>query len=388
MPACQTRLIHHWVTFTSRRLVLVDEPHNPCRTLMLPMAFAGLSCCAGESNAHVAVFHALCASAAYNLFELRGSEGDRTLALKHDQQAIFHLRTSLARAGGGQGGSLGDQAVAMAIMACIAVEAISGTTQRWRTHVSGGLAYLEKLHSYGVDEAILAPFRQHMVSMAILCDFPVPAMLKIFLDNPAAGHGLELTFPYYGVSKSFLVAQDRINALSAGREPHGSTPVSEKELDVFELQLYLGFPSLPPPGGASEASPLGIIVQHMSRVFYYAQLVFFQRSVRHAAVETVQALVELGLSDLEAVERVGKGELGCMMLWPVLVIGAECGTTETRRRMRAWFDAQRKLGFRNLVVLEDLIATVWGSRDAASAEQTNVDWRHLILLPKFDVFRL
>lgn len=126
----------------------------------------------------------------------------------------------------------------------------------------------------------------------------------------------------------------------------------------------------------------------MSRVFYYAQLVFFQRSVRHAAVETVQALVELGLSDLEAVERVGKGELGCMMLWPVLVIGAECGTAETQRRMRAWFDAQRKLGFRNLVVLEDLIVTVWESRDVASAERRNVDWRHLILLPKFDVFRL
>ena len=175
---------------------------------------------------------------------------------------------------------------------------------------------------------------------------------------------------------------------AAGRESHSSTPASEKELDVFELQLYLSFPSIPPPGTALEASPLGVIVQHMSRVFYYAQLVFFQRSVRHAAVETVQALVELGLSDLEAVERVGKGELGCMMLWPVLVIGAECGTAETRRRMRAWFNAQRKLGFRNLVVLEDLIATVWQSRDTVSNERANIDWRRLILLPKFDVFRL
>lgn len=56
MPSKQKRLIHHWVTFTSRKIVLLDEPHNPCRTMMLPMALKGLVSKEGDSNADVAIF--------------------------------------------------------------------------------------------------------------------------------------------------------------------------------------------------------------------------------------------------------------------------------------------------------------------------------------------
>lgn len=388
MPANQKRLIHHWVTFTSRKLVLLDEPHNPCRTMMLPMALKGLVSSLEGSNADVAIFHALCASSAYNLFELGGrtNEQDRALALNHDQQAIHHLRHNLARVDEHQ-----DESFAMAIMACIAVEAISGTTQRWRTHVSGGLAYLAKLQTRGLDEAVLSPFRSHMLSMAILCDIPVPADLKPFLNDDGLGEGLEFTFPYYGISRSFLQAHNRMNEYSATATTSTKTPALEKELDAFELQLYLDFPGLPPQGQIAPANNMhGAVIHHMAKTFYYAGLVFFLRSIRGAPVNAVQALVELGMSELESIERVGKGELGCMMLWPVIVLGAECGTPDVQQRMRAWFQGQRKLGFRNLVVLEDLVATVWEAKadSASSADATNVDWRNFIKQVRFDVFRL
>lgn len=415
MPRNQKRLIHHWVTFTSRKLVLLDEPHNPCRTLMLPMALAGLTSRSAESNSNVGIFHALCACAAYNIYELgeRAGEDDLSLALAHDQQAIHHLRHNLARADEHR-----DASFAMLIMACVAVEAVSGTTQRWRTHVSGGLAYLARLHSRGdIDEAVLAPFRRHMVLMAILCDFSVAEDLKAFLnvDGPERGpaqpqqqpdESLEISFPYYGVSRTFLRAHDRMNVLAVaegGASSSISTLAEEttRQLDAFELQLYLAFPSpsLQHQGGGGGRQQLhAAVIQHASTSYYYAGLVYFQRSIRRTPVALVQDLVELGVAELEAINQLGKkeGELGCMMLWPVLVLGAECDKPAVQQRIRAWFQGQKKLGFRNLVVLEDLISHVWQLRSAGNSSHdkdareaaADVDWREIIALPRFDVFRL
>ncbi|KAF2202572.1 hypothetical protein GQ43DRAFT_479790 [Delitschia confertaspora ATCC 74209] len=382
-PTTQKRLIHHWVTFTSRKIALLDEPHNPCRTMMLPMALQGLTISSSESNANVAIFHALCASAAWNLFELGGrtNEKDRGLALTHDQQAIHHLRHNLERADEHQ-----DQSFAMAIMACIAVEAISGTTQRWRTHVSGGLAYLAKLQSRGIAKAVLSPFQRHMVSMAILCEVAVRDVLNPFLNDrdngPDEDKGLEFTFPYYGISRSFLRALDRMNTFA-------KTSISEKDLDAFELQLYLDFPSIPLQTPSSLTNAQIDALHHTSKTFYYAALVFFQRSIRRATVLSVQSLVELGVRELEAISQIGKKvDLGCMMLWPVLVLGAECGDDDVKKRMRGWLKEQRKLGFRNLVVLEELVEAVWRERGREGEKGGDVDWRNVIVRDGFDVFRL
>lgn len=387
VPSKQKRLIHHWITFTSRKIVLIDEPHNPCRTMMLPMALKGLVSATEASNADVAIFHALCASAAYNLFELSGraNEQDRVLALYHDHEAVHHLRDNLNRAGEHR-----DQSFAMAIMACIAVEAVSGTTQRWRTHVSGGLAYLDQLQTQGLPEAALSAFRQHMVKMAILCGLRVQDHLKAFLhDDSRASDGLELTFPYYGVSRSFLRNHDHINDLVT-QASMTRTQEQERELDAFELQLYLDHPSLPlqSPGPGVTSAINSMVIHHTSMAFYYAGLVFFQRSVRRSPVAAVQDLVALGLQELESIDRVGQGTLGCLMLWPVLVLGAECGGPETQGRMRDWFRAQRKLGFRNLTVLEDLVVTVWRTRTEPSVHKSDADWQQVISQPQFDVFRL
>lgn len=383
MPAKQRRLIHHWITFTSRKIVLIDEPHNPCRTMMLPMALKGLVSHIDASNADVAIFHAICAAAAYNLYELtgRGNDEDHVLAIYHDDAAVHHLRHNLSRADG-----LQDQSFAMAIMACIAVEAVSGTTQRWRTHVSGGLAYLTKLQDQGVDEATLSPFRQHMVKMAILCGFSVPSHLKEFLiDESGASDDLEFTFPYYGVSRRFLRANDYINSLLA--QSPGTRMAAESELDSFELQMYLDFPSLSQHAMRNNTKN-ATVIQHTSRAFYYAGLVFYQQSVRQGPIEAAQELVELGIQELESLELIGSTSLGCLMLWPALVLGAECNTSSVQGRMRKWFQAQRRLGFRNVVILEDLVTMLWAARNNPASTPEESDWRHVIAQPRYDVFRL
>ena len=342
---------------------------------MLPMALKGLISGSHESNAGISIFHAVCACSAFNLYELGGgvSEKDRALFVKHDHLAITRLRHNLDRVD-----DYVDQTFAMAIMAFFAVEAISGTPRRWRAHVSGGLAYLNRLYSRGTDREILKAFHQHMVSLAIICGCDVPPDLKTFLDET---EGLELSFPYYGASGSFLRAHDQMNSFLASK-----TVVDSRELDSFELQLYLNFPAAvqETPGSAQSASASAII-HHMAKAFYYASLIFFQRCIRQTSIDTVQKLVESGIGELEAIEKLSKGTAGSMVLWPPLILAAECATPELQSRMRGWFRAKHKLGFRNVVVLEELASNLWSQRRSS---QSDVSWQNLIIEERFDVFRL
>ncbi|RFU30681.1 hypothetical protein B7463_g5663, partial [Scytalidium lignicola] len=371
MPAHQKRLIHHWLTFVSRKLVLLDEPDNPCRTMMLPMALKGLLSSSQESTADIVTFHAICACSAYSLFELgkRKSEEDQRLALQHDQLAIVHLRHNLAQAD-----KHDDQSFAMAIMACIAVDAISGTPRRWRAHVAGGLAYLTKLRSRGVSKEISSAFHQHIVAMAILCDFDVSSDLKAYLDE---AEKLEFSFPYYGASSSFLRAHDRMNNLAASKTIHDA-----QELDSIELQLYLDFPAVV-QGGSNKTHTA--ILHHMSKAFYYAGLVFFQRTVRRLRVDMVQELVERGIEELEAIALLSKGSSGSMIMWPTLILGAECASLGLQDRMRLWFKSKKDLGFRNVIVIDELINMLWSRRACGNSDIT---WQDLINTDHFDVFRL
>ncbi|KAK6078469.1 hypothetical protein SCUP515_04493 [Seiridium cupressi] len=372
MPASEKRLIHHWVIFTSGKLVLVDEPHNPCRSMMLPMALRGLLSDLTESTADVAVFHAICACAAYNLFELGGrrSDQDRALAWRHDEQAIHHLRHNLAQADQHRNESL-----AMAIMACITIEAISGNTGRWRTHLDGGLAYLAELRKTVIGLEISRAFQGHLVPMAIFCGYQVPTELKSFLQDEA--DQLEISFPYYGISQSFLRNLDYIDTIATS-----STIPSREELDSFELQLYLDFPS---SSSIIQSKTHATILHYMTQAFYYALLVYYQRFIRRIAIDDVQALVEKGVAQLEAIETVTQGSAGSVMMWAPLVLAAECSNPDLQRRMRSWFQMKRRLGFRNIIVLDDMVNNLWNKRSSGDKETS---WQDLIVKDSFDVFRL
>lgn len=159
----------------------------------------------------------------------------------------------------------------MAIMACTAADAVSGTTSQRRTHVTGGLAYLAKLHARGLDAGVVAAFQEHMVSTAILCEMPVPEHLKSCLENEASADSLEFTFPYYGVSRSFLHAYDRMTKL--GTAAHDLTPELERELEreagCFPITTISGFPHVaasgddvarPMPGLGSSSHRPGLLL--------------------------------------------------------------------------------------------------------------------------------
>ncbi|KAE8388676.1 fungal-specific transcription factor domain-containing protein [Aspergillus alliaceus] len=366
MTTPEIELIHHWVVFLSGNLLLIDLADNPCRTVFMPMALKGLNTPPSESNMHRAVFHALCAASAFSLYHLRNESKYQSLAFQHDQNALQHLRQNLHL------GNRVDETTLVAILTCIAAEAMSGRRSRWRAHVVGGLGMLEN----GIDgEWIRSPTAARLLhsylSLSSLCNFRMSTQLVALLKELPDLHSyLERS---HGVSHSLVQFQAEISAL---RDSPGQATAAD--LDLLELQLYLHFPSL-----HSQETPESAVIQHALNSFYYATVVYFRRTLRRVPVADVQDLVEKAVRDLEATEALTYERGGCAYNWASFVVAAECSRPDLQERMLALFDRKRRHGIKNTQSLCEIITTLWHRR--AAAPRANIHWEEIVNEADFDI---
>ncbi|WAO84789.1 Zn(2)-C6 fungal-type domain-containing protein [Fusarium falciforme] len=340
---------------------------------MLPRALAGVCGSSTQSTPDIAIFHAICAGSAFNLFELSGRRDStlEVLALNHEGLELEHLRFCLGRQDVIRSQSLGP-----AILASIMVDAVSGTKGRWKTHLSGGISYLKHLQRQRRLAEDEYEFPANILRMALLSHWDMSGERNLALDS----FDLDDANCFSG-ARSPLFAN-----LAAMARFEGSTDYcpSTSELDTFELQLYLSFPpsqdsqriDLDPCAAAAET--------HAARAFYYASLVHFQRTIRKTPPDAVRSLVNIGLQELEAIQTATGGAAGVMVLWPALVLGAEASTHDLKARVRIWFQAKEVFGIRNVHVIHDLIKDLWARR----AHDSSLAWQHLIVEERYDVFRL
>ncbi|KAE8318121.1 fungal-specific transcription factor domain-containing protein [Aspergillus transmontanensis] len=366
MATPEIELIHHWVVFLSGNLILIDLADNPCRTVFMPLALKGLNSSPTESNMHRAVFHGLCAASAFSLYHLRGESRYQSLAVQHDQQALQHLRLNL------RPGSRLDETTLVAVLTCIAAEAMSGRRSRWRAHVLGGLGMLEnELDGEWLQSPTAARLLQSYLSLSSLCNFRMSAQLVALLKElPNIQNYLERS---HGVSQSLVQFLADISAL---RKSPGQTTVAE--LDNLELQLYLQFPSL-----HSQETPESIVIQHALNSFYYATLIYFRRSLRRVPVADVQDLVEKAVHDLEAAEALTHRKGGCAYNWASFVVAAECSRPDLQERMLVLFDRKRRHGIKNIQSLGEIVTTLWQRR--ASAPGLDIHWEEIANEADYDI---
>ncbi|EEY23476.1 conserved hypothetical protein [Verticillium alfalfae VaMs.102] len=370
MPQYQKSLIFHWATFTSGKLMLVDSPDNAFRTAMLPKALSGISGLSTESNVNKAIFHSICAGSAFNLFELSGGKNPtlESLALNHQRLQLEHLRFNLGR----QDDPEVRQSLGSAIMASIIVEAISGARSRWKTHLSGGVSYLRHLQMHGGLSHDQYEFRDNILRMALLCHWEIPSEVMCLVDRPK----LDDANNFSGTTSSFFT---NITAMNRLQGPE----TTEHEIDKFELQLYLSFPPAQSSRNASLDDEMAV-EEHAARAFYYASLVYFQRTVRKASTNTVRSLVSIGLRELELIDTLSRGRGGCIALWPVLVLGSEASTCELKSRVTTWFQAKEAYGISNVRVIHKLLKDLWSRR----SQDAGIRWQDLIAEENYDVFNL
>lgn len=366
LPRPETELVHHWVVFLSGNMLLIDTADNPCRTVFLPLALKGLDASPTESNIHLSIFHAICASSAFSLSHLRHDSRYHSLAVHHDQLALRHLRGSLQRA------RCLDEPTLAAVLTCISAEAMSGRRSRWRAHVSGCLGLLQnEVQGDWIQSPTAARLLQSYLSLSSLCSLPIPERLMSLLNGPSDfHHHLERS---HGVTTPLVQYLAQITTLVESR-----TQLSVEELDRLELQLYLNFPSPSNPN-----APGSIIVQHALNSFYYATIVYFRRSLRGALLCDVQDLIEKAIHELESVDALTRDKGGCSYNWASFVIAADCERPDLQGRMLAFFDRKSRHGIQNINILCEIVQALWNRRTAAGP-YVDIQWQDIAREADFD----
>ncbi|KAJ5742423.1 uncharacterized protein N7511_011442 [Penicillium nucicola] len=367
LPRPETELLHHWVVFLSGNMLLIDKPDNPCRAVFMPMALKGLDASPAESNIHLSIFHAICASSAFSLYHIRHDQRYHSLAMHHDQLALRHLRRKLQQA------QRIDETTLAAVLTCITSEAMSGRRSRWRTHVVGCLGLLEN-EFYGdwIRTPIASRLLQSYLSLSSLCSLPVSERLMSLLNGPSEfRHNLERS---HGITTPLVQFIAQITALAESK-----VRLSLEELDQIEMQLYLNFPSLSNPN-----APESRIIQHALNSFYYATIVYFRRTLRRAPLCEVQDLIEKAIEDLEAVDTLTRGNGGCSYNWGSFVVAADCERPDLQDRMLVYFDGKSRHGIQNINSLCEIIQVLWDRRTAAGPH-VDIHWQELAKEADYDI---
>lgn len=367
LPRPETELLHHWVVFLSGNMLLIDNPDNPCRAVFMPMALKGLDVSPAESNIHLSIFHAICASSAFSLYHIRHDQRYHSLAMHHDQLALRHLRGNLQQA------QRIDETTLAAVLTCITSEAMSGRRSRWRTHVAGCLGLLEnEFHGDWIRSPIASRLLQSYLSLSSLCSLPVSGRLMSLLNGPSEfRHNLERS---HGITTPLVQFLARITALVESQ-----IQLSLEELDRLEMQLYLNFPSLSNPD-----APESFIIQRALNSFYYATIVYFRRTLRRAPLCEVQDLIEKAIQDLEAVDALTRGNGGCSYNWGSFVVAADCERPDLQDRMLAFFDRKSRHGIQNINLLCEIVQALWNRR-AAAGPHVDIHWQELAKEADFDI---
>jgi hypothetical protein len=372
-PAEQRELIHHWVEFVSWHLVPVDGPDNPFRSVFTPMALAGLNSPSSQTDGQIALFHALCATAAFSRGQLLDNKRARTLAMKHYNLAVIHLRHCLEK--------MKDQhlqqrdSILATITAFSAMDMITGRSSEWRTHLQGGASWLATIErsAWSRDKSSSMVYQGYL-AVAALCNISLPPDIEC--EDDCADEDYYVLDRFFGLTRPILKHIVRMNSLLRQASHGNSDPELFREL---EIRLHSQVPN------ADNLDLDGLkdtrareLSRHHAYVFYYASLIYFQRTIRRRRPDHVQGMVTSALSHLEEIERLGADVIGCTLVWPPFIVACECQTPNLQARMLAWYTLKRRHGFMNLEISKDVAMELWRRRALTSPTGPDVHWQDIL----------
>ena len=381
-PAEQRELIHHWTSFVTWHLVPVDRHDNPFRSVFTPLALAGLNSPSSESNGQIALFHALCATSAFSRSQLLNNDARTlTLAMKHYHLAVMHLRHSLANLNDNLDVQRGS--ILATITMFSAMDMITGRSSEWRTHLQGGAGWLATIGGKVWDrDKSSSMVYQGYLAIAALSNINLPSTIDTeFESDDFLGARHYVLDRFFGLTRPILKHIVMMNTLikrisTADRDP------DPEMLDKLEMELYMQSPE------DLDLESLDPFVQTLTRhhafVFYYASLIYFQRTVRRRSPEAVQEMVKLAVGHLEEIEILGGDGIGCTLVWPPFVVACECLSADLQERMLAWYKVKRRHGFMNLEISKDIARELWRRRSDA-AEEVDIQWQGVLKDMNMDI---
>jgi hypothetical protein len=355
------------------------------------MALAGLTSPSSQSNGQVALFHALCATSAFSRGQLLNHDLDSlTLAMKHYNLAIMHLRhslTSLKEHPNDHEVDLQRGSILATITMFSAMDMITGRSREWRTHLQGGASWLSTIEgSAWTRDKSSSMVYQGYLAIAALCNINLPSTIDVESENFLGDTRHYVLDRFFGLTRPILKHIVVMNSLIKRISTASSMSPSAEELDHLESQLYAQSPSNLDLS-SQDLTPLAhSVTVHHAYVFYYASLIHFHRTIRnlHPGSPTVQALVTSAVQHLEDIETLGGDSIGCTLVWPPFVVACECVDEETQERMLSWYLCKRRHGFMNLEMSKDIAREVWRRRTLVD-EHTDVKWQDVLREMKLDI---
>ena len=388
-PSEQRVLIQHWANFVCWHLVPVDREDNPFRSVFTPMALEGLNAPSSTSNGQVALFHALCATSAFSRGQLFNNEPQSlTLAMKHYNLAIMHLRHSLTHLRDRQNRHTVDLqrgSILATITMFSAMDMITGRASEWRTHLQGGASWLSTVDekAWTRDKSSSMVYQGYL-AIAALCNINLPSTVDVDSDSFLGDDRHYVLDRFFGLTRPILKHIVQMNALIK------SPPLSTSDLDDLEKELYHQSPDTLDLSSQKDLTPLTqTLTLHHAYVFYYASLIYFHRALRHLppSHQKIQTLVSIAMTHLEDIETLGGESIGCTLVWPPFIVACECIDEETQERILSWYRCKRRHGFRNLEMSKDIAKEVWKRRAERREEEPeeDVQWQDVLREMQMDI---
>ncbi|OAQ59105.2 fungal specific transcription factor domain-containing protein [Pochonia chlamydosporia 170] len=301
----QRYILEYWTTHLCDIVLPVPGIYNPLREVFMPIALEGARSAPNGSNAAIAVFHLICMASAFQLSQVKDSHSEKdrfeSLALAHHNLGLSHLRRNLIT-------DQQDQYIPVlaALTLCIVSDTITVSNSEWRVHIHGAVNWLR-----GIDATFWSRSRSASVVYQMFAGLAILSLSPgiIHGDSDSARSVLEFQCPrelycldrVYGVPHGGLEAinaMDKMqgNVLADGSIRRPDDPTSD--LDAVEMEMYLSVPDLSVYEDAHGADHM--LIYHLNYAFYYANMIYFKRTIRKAPVKDVQPLVEKSLRHLEA----------------------------------------------------------------------------------------
>lgn len=339
----QCELMEHWTAFVCNNMAPISgSPVNPYRSLYPALALQGVASTPGSGIARLAVFHAVCGTAAWSLSKLKPDDpAYHALSVNHDQLALQYIQESIGRPGG-----VRDVAVPAAIMACLTGDTISSRLDLWGRHLRGGLrSLLSVLSCKKRTES------RHIIS--VLCQ---QYLLGVALGRGGTVADAEklqgeiLNEPLYleechCITREMLDTVVAINALAASSVRRQDLAETER---VRQKLLHCA------PTFKDN------LRHHVSHTYYAAMQIYFTRDVLQS--KETQHLASTAIYHLEGAREAGQGSFGQVLMWALLNIAPECTTVELQGRLLDWYNSQLGPHLGRLDAFMASLHSIWSRR--------------------------
>ncbi|RTE85338.1 hypothetical protein BHE90_000112 [Fusarium euwallaceae] len=121
------------------------------------------------------------------------------------------------------------------------------------------------------------------------------------------------------------------------------------------------------------------IIQHMTRAFHNAVIIYFAQHIRLVGHRYLQSFVENVLDSIEAIERI-KAEtkiLATPLYWPAFIAASEAFDARLQTRFRSWYNQVERYGIEYIRAGRCILEQVWTEGPSRGTRVTS-QWKTVV----------